>query len=177
MLKQYEIKLTNAWFDNKPSLCLLRPFSMLYRLICVLRRVWYKIFSPKALDVPVIVVGNITVGGSGKTPVVIALCQILNQMGFKPGIISRGYKSSLNQRATQVESFHTPSQVGDEPLLMHFKVGVPVVIGKNRLKAAQYLLEHNPQVDILLSDDGLQHYRLPRTKEIAMCCPNAWGNQ
>lgn len=177
MLKQYEGHITSAWTKQNPLLIFLRPLSLGYRFISSIRRVWYKLFASKPLPVPVVVIGNITVGGSGKTPVVISLAKALAHCGFKPGIISRGYKGSLNQSPTLVSPQHKPEQVGDEPLLMHYKANAPVVIGRNRLKAAQYLLECHPEVNVILSDDGMQHYRLPRDVEIAMVEPKAWGNR
>lgn len=120
-----------------------------------------------AMSVPVIVVGNITAGGSGKTPLVIWLVNWLGEQGLRPGVISRGYRGKV----TGCEAVRTDSMaahVGDEPLLIHTKTQVPVVVGRDRVAAARTLLAANPDVNILVSDDGLQHYRLQRQLELAV---------
>jgi tetraacyldisaccharide 4'-kinase len=125
---------------------------------------WKSSFS---VDVPVWVVGNITAGGSGKTPMVIWLVNWLVEQGLRPGVISRGYRGNARGCA-EVFADSNPAQVGDEPLLIHFKTQVPVVVGRDRLAAARTLLQRHPEVNILVSDDGLQHYRLQRQLEIAV---------
>jgi tetraacyldisaccharide 4'-kinase len=111
------------------------------------------------------VVGNITVGGTGKTPLVIALCDWLKTQGYRPGVISRGYRGQINQ-VHVVSNEDGPFLVGDEPLLVFKKAQVPVAIGKNRYQAGVELLKKHPEINILLSDDGLQHYALQRDLEI-----------
>lgn len=116
---------------------------------------------------PVVVVGNITVGGSGKTPLVLWLAENLRRLGFQPGIISRGYGGE-NCELTEVMSGSDPLLVGDEPVLLARKSGCPVWVGRNRAKAARALLKAYPACNLILSDDGLQHYRLSRNVEIAV---------
>jgi tetraacyldisaccharide 4'-kinase len=123
-------------------------------------------FKPKKLPIPVVVIGNITVGGTGKTPLVIYLSCLLTEAGFKPGIISRGYRGK-HKFSTLVEETSDPALVGDEALLIKKKTNCPMVVGKKRFDAAKKLLE-NYTVDIILSDDGLQHYALPRDLEIVV---------
>jgi len=120
-----------------------------------------------AVGVPVWVVGNITAGGSGKTPMVIWLVNWLIQQGLRPGVISRGYGGHA-QGCVEVEAGSAADLVGDEPLLIHFKTQVPVVVGRDRVAAARALLKRHPEVNILVSDDGLQHYRLQRELELAV---------
>lgn len=174
MLKQYESKAVQIWQSPNPPLGL-RVASKIFGCLISIRRAWYKAL-PRRCSVPVIVVGNICVGGSGKTPVVIALSSALKQLGFNPGIVSRGYQSTHNAKPTQISVHHQASQVGDEPLLIHHKTGLPTVIGRNRYQAVKFLLKQNPKVNIIISDDGLQHYRMPRSKEIAMVDLKSFGN-
>lgn len=155
------------WY--RPSLIstLLSPLSILFCAVVHLRRwayrrAWLRSYrSP----VPVIVVGNITVGGTGKTPLVIWLAEYLTRQGFKVGIISRGYggRTIYPQWVTEAS---LAAQVGDEALLLA-RTGCPVVIAPRRFLALQYLLAHAP-CDVILSDDGLQHYALQRDVEIAV---------
>ena len=114
---------------------------------------------------PVIVVGNITVGGTGKTPLVIALVEALRERGWKPGVVSRGFAGSANA-TTAVDAQSDPALVGDEARLIFDATQAPVVIGRNRVRAAQSLI--GAGVDIIVSDDGLQHYRLRRDIEICV---------
>ena len=111
------------------------------------------------LQVPVIVVGNITVGGTGKTPLVIALTTLLKDMGYKVGLVSRGYGGKARNWPQQVRPDSDPVIVGDEPVLLARNCGVPMAVGPDRVAAAQALLSHN-EIDLIISDDGLQHYAL-----------------
>jgi tetraacyldisaccharide 4'-kinase len=122
----------------------------------------------------IIVVGNITAGGSGKTPLVIRLCHLLRQAGFKPGVISRGY--GRKERGLRLVSpASDPGVVGDEPLLIAQRAAVPVIVSADRCEAARRLLKQ--QINVIISDDGLQHYRLPRTLEICVIDGNrGFGN-
>jgi len=116
--------------------------------------------------VPVIVVGNITVGGTGKSPMVVALCEFLQSRGYSPGIVSRGY-GSKSQEVLLVDASSSSDQVGDEPLMLARRTQCPVVIGRQRVQALEKLLQEC-DVDIVISDDGLQHYALNRDIEIVM---------
>jgi tetraacyldisaccharide 4'-kinase len=125
------------------------------------------ILPTQRLNIPVIVVGNIVAGGTGKTPLVIWLAAYLKEKGYQPGIVSRGYKSKVKQWPQQVRKDSNPDLVGDEPVLLARRTNCPVAIAPNRYVAAAALIEHE-QVDIIICDDGLQHYALERDIEIAV---------
>lgn len=161
--------LQNQWYRLGPWHILLIPLSWLFWLLSGLRRLFYKsgLFKSYQLPVPLIVVGNISVGGTGKTPFVIWLAQKLQQSGYRPGIVTRGYGGS----ATGVMPVHDdsdPSLVGDEPVLLVRQSKCPVWMGRDRVTAAQGLLKMYPECNVVISDDGLQHYRLKRDIEIAV---------
>ena len=147
---------------------ILLPLSLLYCLVSMVRRKLYQLNIKKSYRAaaPLVIVGNIVAGGSGKTPLLIALCEYIKAKGFKPGVVSRGYGGS-EKTVHQVSASDSPAQVGDEPLMIQQRTQVPVVIGADRVAAVNYLLENN-QCDIVLSDDGLQHYRMRRDIEIAV---------
>jgi tetraacyldisaccharide 4'-kinase len=126
--------------------------------------------------VTTIVVGNITLGGNGKTPVVIALFQLLQRKGFKPAIISRGYKSGNENKIQILTDGRTDSLVGDEANMMSEICRCPIGVGSNRVAAALKILQVDPETNVILSDDGLQHYALRRDIEIAVCRYVAFGN-
>lgn len=137
-----------------------RLFNLLYK---------YKILSSVKVKVPVVVVGNINFGGSGKTPLVIELANLLEQNNYKVGIVSRGYKGSLSSKTSvEVTEKYTALEVGDEPLLLKQKTNAKIAICKKRVKACELLLEKYPDLDLILTDDGLQHYNLQRDIEIAV---------
>lgn len=157
---------------------LLSPLSLLFWLITYIRRMLFT-FGLKevvSLPVPVIVVGNITVGGSGKTPTVIYLIELLRQQGFKPGVVSRGYGIKF-EGVKLVEPLMGATLVGDEPAMIVARTQVPMVIGRDRVSAAQALIQAY-DVDIIISDDGLQHYRLSRDLELLILDgERRFGNQ
>ncbi len=155
----------------------LYPVSLLFRLLVALRRGAYRlgIFSSSRLAVPVVVVGNLTVGGSGKTPLVIALAQELARRGLQPGIVSRGHGGS-GTAPRAVRENGEAADFGDEPLLLARKCGGPVWVGRDRAAAGAALLAAHPQCDLLLLDDGLQHYALARDFEIAVEDARGFGN-
>lgn len=160
-----------AWYAAtvRPVLWLLLPLHSLFVLVSSSRRWLYQrgwLPSQKA-PVPVIVVGNITVGGSGKTPVTLALVTHLQQAGWRPGIISRGYGGS-GPFPLLVDGNCAASACGDEPWLLQQRAGVPLVVAPDRLQAARSLCEWHPEVNILVADDGLQHYRLQRDIEVVV---------
>lgn len=152
---------------------MLLPFSWLFSGITKLRRRYYrhKNAATPALPAEVIVVGNISIGGNGKTPVTIALARALQAHGKTVGIVSRGYRGTA-AGTTLVREDSSPQAVGDEPLMIFRQTGLPVVVGKNRLAAARRLLAAFPETSHIISDDGLQHYRLPRTVELAVLAPD-----
>lgn len=154
--------LLHRWYGLQP-IGLLIPFSWLFVLLSTLRRACYArgIFRTVRLPVPVIVVGNITVGGTGKTPLVIWLIQVLRAQGFRPGIVTRGYGGQSPRWPLRVTPTTGVNVAGDEALLLARATGVPVMAGPDRVAAARKLLGECA-VDVIVSDDGLQHYRLGR---------------
>jgi len=162
-------RLDYYWYARSPWLVLLTPFSLLYRVVISLRRSAYRtgVFRSTRVPVPVIVVGNITVGGTGKTPLVAWLAAYLQGKGYRPGIISRGYGGAASSWPQQVRRDSDPAVVGDEAVLLATKTRCPMAVAPDRVAAANALLEHN-DCDVILSDDGLQHYALQRDIEIAV---------
>ncbi len=148
-----------------PLQWVLRPFSWLYQGIVYLRRRVLQAFCQQKFSVPIIVVGNITVGGVGKTPLVIALANKIQENGLRVGIVSRGYKTKLTNFPYEVQPQDCAMTVGDEPLLLALKTHCPVVIAPKRNQAVRYLLDKH-QSQIIISDDGLQHHRMGRAIEL-----------
>jgi tetraacyldisaccharide 4'-kinase len=144
------------------------PLAALFRLSTGLRRRAYKtgLLRAERLPVPVIVVGNITAGGTGKTPFTLWLCGFLQEQGFNPGIVSRGYGG--RGRLLAVTAVSDPAEAGDEPVLLTRRSRCPVWIGRDRAAAARALLAANQACDVIVCDDGLQHYRLQRDIEIVV---------
>ena len=161
--------LVAVWRRRGPLACLLLPFSLLFIVLVALRRALYRtgFLRCERLPVPVVVVGNISVGGTGKTPLVIHLALALRSLGRHPGIVSRGYRGDTGD-VVEVMPGSDPGAVGDEPVLLARRSGCPVFVGRNRVAAARALLAEHPECDVILADDGLQHYRLARDVEIAM---------
>jgi len=157
----------NLWYSKNILSYLLWPFSLLWQWGMQLRQSLYKcgIFGSTHFPVPIIVVGNLTVGGNGKTPMIIALFKLLQEMGFKPGIVSRGYGGALKKGAYLVTATSNASLVGDEPLLLARRLNCPLAIGAKRVEAVNLLLAHH-DCDVVLSDDGLQHLAMGRTMEL-----------
>jgi tetraacyldisaccharide 4'-kinase len=156
----------------------LLPISLIFFLLSSARKQLFSLGVLKSykLPVPVIIVGNISVGGTGKTPLVIWLANQLKQKGFKPGIVSRGYGGSAND-VKEVFAHSLPNEVGDEPLLIAKHLDCPVFVGVRRVDAAVSLLQAHPEVNVIISDDGLQHYRLQRDIEIAVLdAQRSFGN-
>jgi tetraacyldisaccharide 4'-kinase len=148
---------------------LLGPFSLLFRFLVALRGLAYARgwMRSTRLPVPVLVVGNLTVGGAGKTPLTLALVAWLKEAGYKPGIISRGYGGHARQ-PMPVRPDSDPRVVGDEPVLLARRGGCPVWVGARRAEAGSRLLDFHPEVDVLVADDGLQHYALKRDLEVVV---------
>ena len=161
--------LTSAWRSRGPLAWLLFPVSLVFAVLVSVRRLLYHVgvFKCERLAVPVIVVGNITVGGSGKTPLVLHVAQQLARNGFRPGLISRGYRGNTTG-VCEVLDDSAASQVGDEPLLLKRHFSGPVFVGRQRIAAAKALLVANPDCNVIVCDDGLQHYALVRDIEIAV---------
>jgi tetraacyldisaccharide 4'-kinase len=161
--------LESFWYRISFWHVFLLPIAGLFGLVAGLRRALYLWgwIKTQRLPVPVIVVGNITVGGSGKTPFVVWLTQILRSQGYYPGIVSRGYGGSL-KALIEVDSNLTPAQVGDEPILLMQRTSCPIFVCPDRGLAARALLARYRDVNVIIADDGMQHYRLPRDIEIAV---------
>ena len=161
--------LARCWYQGCPWLFLLVPVSLVFGLLVRVRHWAYRVGLIKSvrLAAPVIVVGNITLGGTGKTPVVIWLAQVLAEAGFRPGIISRGYGGAKTSPAF-VPPDGAPEIYGDEPVLIAQRTACPVWVGRRRGEVGQHLLLAHPGVDVLISDDGLQHYALARDVELAI---------
>ena len=162
--------LTRAWYASKPTPLAqtLRPLAWLFGALAALRRAAYRTGLARSIRVrvPVVVVGNVTAGGSGKTPLVAALVAGLAERGFSPGIVSRGYGRRA-RGSREVTAGDDAAAVGDEPLLLAAS-GAPVFVGEKRAEAAARLLDAHPDVDVIVADDGLQHYALARDVEVAV---------
>ncbi len=172
--------LQTQWYAQRrlaPALWLLLPVAALFAALSALRRGLYRIgwLPAVRLPVPVIVVGNLVVGGTGKTPLVLALVDELVARGYRPGIISRGYGGGADAPRA-VTAATSAAEVGDEPYLLAARSGVPVWIGQDRVAAGLGLLAVNPGVDVLVADDGLQHYRLARDAEVVVFDGRGAGN-
>lgn len=157
------------WYRITPLHLILFPLSLAFAALAALRRGLYRagVLGASRLPVPVIVVGNITVGGTGKTPLTLWIAGRLQQQGFHPGIVSRGYGAD-RQHPRPVAPDGDPAGCGDEPVLLARRSGCPVWVGRDRAGAARGLLAANPQCDVIICDDGLQHYALARDFEIAL---------
>jgi len=162
-----ESRLQKIWYTRSAASQALRPLAWLFCGVVQLRRVLYRLrlLPSQRLPVPVIVVGNLTVGGTGKTPLVIAIVNCLQRAGYRPGIISRGYGGKARHWPQQVRPDSDPVMVGDEPILIARRTACPMAVGPERVVAGRSLLQH-AEVDILVCDDGLQHYALRRDLEI-----------
>lgn len=184
-----ESTITKAWNKQAKWLYLLLPISWLYGVITKTRKVLYNkgTFNSYKADVPVMVVGNITVGGSGKTPLIISLVKYLQRKNIKVAVISRGYGGNVDTMPSLVTLESTPNMVGDEPCLivqstLFYGVSihpnpVPMAVCPNRQQAIECLLEAHPEIDLIISDDGLQHYKLQRDIEwVVVDSKRGFGN-
>ena len=162
--------IEKVWFHKHNAkwllVPLLLPLSFLFWILSGLRRLAFKLGLKETITLskPVIVVGNIGVGGNGKTPVVIHLVELLQSMGFTPGVISRGYGGQAPHYPYFLNDQSTADLAGDEPILIYQRCHVPVAVGSNRIASGQLLIKQG--CDIIISDDGLQHYRLARNLEL-----------
>ncbi len=163
-------RLSAAWYAPRLTAvsALLLPLSLAFRGLVAARRALYRLgaLPREGVGVPVVVVGNVTAGGAGKTPLVIALVQALAAKGRHPGMVSRGYGGTTSS-PRGVKASDDPAVVGDEPLLLA-ATGYPIWVGRDRVATARGLCAAHPECDVIVSDDGLQHYRLLREVEIAV---------
>ena len=164
-MSRFAERLQSIWYGGRKPGLMLRALSVLYGAVVRTRRAAYRSgwLRVHRVGVPVIVVGNITVGGSGKTPLVIALVEYLREQGWSPGVVSRGY-GRRSRSQCDVRADTSPEEGGDEPVLIARRCGVPVVVDADRVAAARRVVELGS--DIVIADDGLQHYRLHRDFEI-----------
>ncbi len=170
-------RLQEAWLRRGALACGLWPLSVLMGLLVRLHKLLFDwgVLRVHRLPVPVVVVGNLVVGGAGKTPTVMAVVALLKLHGFRPGIVSRGY-GRRDDSVQEVHAFTPTSQSGDEPLLLRLRCDVPVLVGRDRVAAAQQLLRAHPSVNIIVSDDGLQHHRLARDAQVVVFDERGIGN-
>lgn len=160
--------LEQAWYQKAGWLMLLWPFSVVFRSLAAIRRLYHSAAArTNPTPVPVIVVGNISVGGTGKTPFIITLGQALKKAGLKPGVISRGYLGKAPDYPFLVKSDSSVDEVGDEALLIARVLDCPMVVDPDRVRALEKICT-DYQCDVVLSDDGLQHYALPRDLEVVV---------
>jgi len=162
-------KLEQAWQGRTWLSCLLWPVSLLMHVLVGLRRCLfrYRLLRSKDASLPVVVVGNLSVGGTGKSPLTAALVEYFQEMDWRPGIVSRGYGGSHTDTPQNVLPSSNPSELGDEPVMLAKMTGVPICVCTDRAAAVQAIVQQHP-VDIVFSDDGLQHYAMARDVEIVV---------
>ncbi len=184
-MRFYKFLTRSIWYNKNLNLFLIvyyllfYVFELIYIFIVFFRKKLYEHGLLKAykFNVPIIVVGNITVGGTGKTPLVIYIANYLKTHGFNPGIVSRGYKSKC-KTVSLVNNDSDPEIFGDEPVLLAKSTVCPVVVGKDRTLVVNFLLKNHSNINVIICDDGLQHYKLKRDLEIAVVDRvNQFGNR
>jgi tetraacyldisaccharide 4'-kinase len=170
-------RLASMWLSRGVLAQALRPLSWLYGALWHLRVVLYRarLLRSTRLPVPVLVVGNLIAGGAGKTPTVIATVSLLRRAGWTPGVVSRGY-GRRGRAVRTVDAASAARDVGDEPLLIRLRTRVPVVVGRDRAAAGQALLQRHPEVDVIVCDDGLQHFALERDVSVLVFDERGAGN-
>ena len=174
LLQRLGTSLQRQWWITQPTLgaLVLRPLAGLYGRLAGLHR---RSRRPQRIDVPVVVVGNLIVGGAGKTPTTIAVVRLLRAFGWHPGVVSRGH-GRRGHGLVAVSRDSDARECGDEPLLIRLRTGMPVMVGNDRVAAARALRAAHPQVDIIVADDGLQHHRLARDLQIIVFDERGAGN-
>jgi tetraacyldisaccharide 4'-kinase len=169
------------WVRRGAVAWLLWPASLLFGAVVFFRRLFFKlgIFKSHKAGIPVIVVGNLVAGGSGKTPLVLRIAELLREHGWKPGIVSRGYGGTAAAKGgapREAGIASDPAEVGDEPILLARRSGCPVWVAPERGAACRALREQHPECDVIVTDDGLQHYALARDIEICVVDGRGFGN-
>lgn len=169
--------LQAAWYSNKSWVWILLPLTCVFFVLSLLRRALFKVglFASSKPSAFVIIVGNISVGGNGKTPTVIAIAEHLSAKGYRCGVLSRGYGGSQREFPHLLTSKDKPSVVGDEPKLMQQRLSCPVVIDPKRFRGATFLSE-SQECEVIICDDGLQHYALKRDFELVVMDSRGVGN-
>ena len=177
-MKSIALRLQEVWLVRGPWAVALLPLAALYAALNALRGGLYRwgVFDTTPLPHPVVVVGNLIVGGAGKTPTVMAIVAAQRARGFTPGIVSRGHGRRADAPTLDVQPDTDVSACGDEPLLLRLRTGAPVVVGRDRVAAARALLRLHPQVNLIVSDDGLQHLRLARRAQVLVFDERGAGN-
>lgn len=170
--------IQRVWYGGGTGYWFLLPLSAIYWLIVALRRSAYRagLRKTEVLDVPVVVIGNLTAGGTGKTPATLWLARALSERGFTSGIVSRGYGGSKSASPMRVDAASDPAVVGDEPVLLARRSACAVAVDRDRVRAARMLIDDG--IDLVIADDGLQHLRLGRDYEICVVDGQRWlGNR
>lgn len=179
----WQQRLTRAWLSRNLLTRLLWPLSQVYGALVAVRAWRYRrgLMPTERMPVPVVIVGNVVVGGAGKTPTTVAIVRHLQAMGHRPGVVSRGHGRQVSTHVAGADVVHvqadTPAQdAGDEPLLIHAATGAPVVVARQRVHAAQALLAAHPDTTVLVCDDGLQHLALHADVAVAVFDERGVGN-
>lgn len=169
--------LHQAWASRGPLALALWPVSCVYAVLLWLRRLCFAwgLGTVRRADACVVVVGNVLVGGAGKTPTVISMVEHLRAQGLQVGVVSKGYGRSATGTVL-VHAQSRPRDCGDEPLLIHLRTGVPVAVGRSRIASARVLMAHHPKTQVLVMDDGLQDYSLWRDAEVCVVDERGLGN-
>ena len=177
MAHDWSRRLQRAWLTRGPLAVALWPLSLLFHAVVRVRAALYASgrLPVRELSVPVIVVGNLIAGGAGKTPTVIAIVQLLQRRGFTPGVVSRGY-GRRDDSVQSVDDDTRAAHAGDEPLLIRRRTKAPVAVGRDRVATAEFLLSVDPDIDVIVCDDGLQHLRLARTLQVLVFDERGSGN-
>jgi tetraacyldisaccharide 4'-kinase len=172
-----ELALVAAWQQRGPLAWVLAPISVLHYFGYRVRQALYRVgvLRQARIDVPVVVIGNLYVGGTGKTPLTVELARSLAERGWRPGIVSRGYRAAATMPRVVVPE-HDAREAGDEPLLIARATGMPVAVARDRIAAARLLRAQHPECNVVISDDGLQHWPLARDMEIALLNYRGLGN-
>jgi tetraacyldisaccharide 4'-kinase len=169
--------LQRAWLRRGALAWLLWPLSLLFGVLAALRRAAFRsgLLGSERISVPVVIIGNVIAGGSGKTPIVLAVTEHLKTRGIRVGVISRGY-GRTGSDCREVRADSQAREVGDEPLLIARSCAVPVFVAPRRAEAARALLHEHPRTQLIVSDDGLQHYALQRDLEVCVFDDRGVGN-